>query len=276
MTGEPIINYQSVPNSKTYMIDQDYHTHSAYSDGRFLRQMVEAASEAGLSGIGISDHCTVSDRDAMIEYRNELGFTLDTTYERRRSAIERLRDTFDIEIYDAVEMDYDPRDEAAIADFLAEANFQYAIGSVHHLEDVNVHYEPYFADKSDAERARLVSEYFEKVVALIDSELFEIAAHLDLIERNPALRGYTTESHYRQVAEALEDSRTITELNAGRVLDDYGEYHPSPSFLDILREYDVSVTVGTDSHTPEALTDRIPHIAGWFEEEGIEPTELSV
>jgi len=247
-----------------------------YSDGRFLRQMVEAASEAGLSGIGISDHCTVSDREAMIEYRNNLGFTLDTTYERRRSAIERLRDTFDIEIYDAVEMDYDPRDEDAIADFLDEANFQYAIGSVHHLEDVNVHYEQYFADKPDPERARLVGEYFEKVVALIDSELFEIAAHLDLIERNPALRGFATESHYRQVAQALEDSRTITELNAGRVLDDYGEYHPSPLFLDILQEYDVSVTVGTDSHTPGAITDRIPHVADRFEKAGIEPTELPV
>lgn len=258
------------------MIDYDYHTHSMYSDGRLLRQMLAAASEAGLSGIGITDHCTVSERDAMIEYRNELGFTLDMTYERRRSAIERLRETVDIEIYDAVEMDYDPRDEAAIDDFLDEANFQYAIGSVHHLENVNVHYESYFSDKSETERATLVEEYFEKVVALIDSELFEIAAHLDLIERNPALRGFATEEHYRQVAEALDDSQTITELNAGRVLDEYGAYHPSPSFLDILREYDLSITVGTDSHTPEALTDRIPHIADWFENAAIEPTELSI
>ncbi|WP_433634402.1 hypothetical protein [Halomicrococcus sp. NG-SE-24] len=111
---------------------------------------------------------------------------------------------------------------------------------------------------------------------MVDSELFEIAAHLDLIERNSALRGFATESHYRQVAEALKRSQTITELNAGRILDNYGEYHPSPSFLDILQEYNVSVTVGTDSHTPEALTDRVPHVAGWFEEKGIAPTELPV
>nr|WP_256558489.1 PHP domain-containing protein [Salinilacihabitans rarus] len=257
-------------------MDHDYHAHSMYSDGRLLRQMVEAASEAGLSGIGISDHCIISERDAMIEVRNDIGFTFDLTYERRRSAIERLRETYDIEIYDAVEIDYDPRDEDAIDAFLGEANFQYAIGSVHNLENVNVHYESYFAEKPETERAALVDEYFEKVVGLVDSELFEIAAHLDLIERNPALQGFATESHYRQVAEALERSRTITELNAGRILDDYGEYHPSPSFLDILQEYNVSVTVGTDSHTPEALIDRIPHVAGWFEERGIEPTELSV
>jgi histidinol-phosphatase (PHP family) len=247
-----------------------------YSDGRLLRQMVGAASEAGLSGVGISDHCIVSERDAMREVRDDIGFTFDLTYERRRSAIERLRETSEIDIYDAVEIDYDPRDKDAIDAFLDEANFQYAIGSVHNLENVNVHYESYFADKAEAERAALVDEYFEKVVDLVDSELFEIAAHLDLVERNPALRGFATEAHYRQVAEALERSRTITELNAGRILDDYGEYHPSPSFLDILLEHNVPVAVGTDSHTPAALTDRIPHVAGWFEERGIEPAELSI
>jgi len=258
------------------VIDHDYHTHSMYSDGRFLRRMLEAASEAGLSGIGISDHCNVSERDAMVQTRDNLGFHLDVTYERRRSAIERFRETFDLEIYDAVEMDYDPRDEEAIEAFLDEAEFQYAIGSVHHLEDVNVHYEPYFADKPEPERAALVEAYFEKLVALIDSELFDVAAHLDLVERNPALRGFTTESQYRQVAEALERSRTITELNAGRVLDEYGEYHPSPPFLAVLREYDVPVAVGTDSHTPEALTARIPRVADSFEKLGIEPAELPV
>lgn len=247
-----------------------------YSDGHSLRQMVEVATEAGLSGVGISDHCMVSDRDAVIEVRNDLGFTFHLTYERRRSAIERLRETHDIEIYDAVEMDYDPRDEDAVTAFLDEANFQYAIGSVHSLENVNIHYESYFGKKPESERAALVDKYFEKVAELIDSELFEIAAHLDIIERNSALQGFATESHYRQVAEALEHSRTITEVNAGRILDDYGEYHPSPSFLGILQEYNVSVTVGTDSHTPEALTDRIPHVSGWFEERGIKPTELSV
>jgi len=247
-----------------------------YSDGRLLRGMVNAASEAGLSGIGISDHCIVSDREAMTEVREEIGFSFDLTYERRRAAIERLRETADVEIHDGVEVDYDPRDEAVIEEFLEDADFQYAIGSVHNLENVNVHYESYFADKPEAERAALVDDYFEKVVALVESELFEIAAHLDLVERNPALRGFATESHYRRVAEALQESRTITELNAGRVLEEYGEYHPSPTFLDVLLEYDVSVTVGTDSHDPAALRDRVPVVSEWFEERGMEPSELAL
>lgn len=265
-----------MPNAGTSVIDHDYHTHSMYSDGRLLRQMVAAASEAGLAGIGLSDHCIVSDRDAMVEARDDIGFSFDLTHERRRSAIDRLRASVDIDIYDGVEVDYDPRDADAIEDFLEEADFQYAIGSVHTLEGVNVHNVSYFADKSEAERAALVDEYFENVTSLVASGLFDVAAHLDLVERTPALRGFATESHYRQVAEAFERSHTITELNAGRVLDDYGEYHPAPAFLDVLQEYDVPVTVGTDSHTPDELTDRVPRVASWFEQRGLEPAELSV
>jgi len=42
---------------------RDYHVHSNYSDGRFLFQMVRAADEAGLDGVGFADHCTVTERE---------------------------------------------------------------------------------------------------------------------------------------------------------------------------------------------------------------------
>jgi histidinol-phosphatase (PHP family) len=257
-------------------MEQDYHTHSTYSDGRFLFAMVRAASEAGLSGIGISDHCTVSEREPMRGQRNLLGFNLDVTYERRRGAIEGLRERVDVAVHDAVEMDYDPREEGAIADFLDQAGFDYAIGSVHHLEDTNVHVEPYFAEKPERERRALVDRYFEKLVSLVESELFAVAAHPDLIERTPALRGLASEEHYQRTAEAFARSRTVPELNAGRVLDDYGNFHPSPAFLGALAEHDVAVTVGTDSHRPEEIAPRAERIDELLDERGIEPIELAV
>lgn len=252
-------------------MNHDFHVHSTYSDGRFLYRMASAASDAGLDGIGFADHCNVSTRGRMQEIKRELGFNLDITYERRREAIEQLRGKFDLRVYDAVEMDYHPDDEAEIEDFLSTAGFEYAIGSVHHLEDVNVHVRGYFADKSEDEREELVASYFDMLVELVDSELFEVAAHVDLVERNPALRGYATEAQYRRVAEAFAESRTIPELNAGRVLTDYGEFHPTPDFLDILREYDVEVTIGSDSHQPSEIRERTAHIEEFRERTGLEP-----
>ena len=253
----------------------DYHVHTTYSDGSFLEGMVDAATTAGLDGIGIADHCNVSTDESARRSKRSLGFNLDMTYERRRTAIERIREETDIRVFDAVEMDYHPDQEAEIRSFLDDAGFDYAVGSVHELDGVNVHARSYFAGKSETERRELVDRYFEKLVALIDSELFTIAAHPDLVERNPHLRGFATVEQYERVADAFTDSRTVPEINAGRLLDDYGEFHPSPAFLDVLTAHDVSMTVGTDSHEPDAIAPRATAIEREFDARGIEVAEVT-
>lgn len=255
-------------------LSHDYHVHSNYSDGEFLWKMLRGAEAAGLDAVGFADHCNVADREALHLEKCQLGFTLDATYERRRSAIESFRDSFDLAIHDAVEMDYDPRDEAAIREFLDGAGFDYAIASVHHVDDRNVQSKGPFRGLEEAERRAVVDEYFDALVALADSELFEVMAHPDLVERNALLRGFATHDHYERVAAALADSRTVPELNAGRVLDDYGEFHPAPAFLEALLERDVPVTVGSDSHRPAELGDRLPLLEERFAELGIEPVRI--
>ncbi|PHQ47356.1 histidinol-phosphatase, partial [Halorubrum sp. C3] len=233
-----------------------------------------AAADAGLDGIGFAYHCNVSPEPSARRYKRALGFNLDMTYERRREAIEAVREDAAIEVFDAVEMDYDPAHEGAIAEFLADAGFDYAVGSVHDLDGANVHTRSHFADKPEAERRELVDRYFEKLVALAESELFAVAAHPDLIERNPHLRGFATEDHYAAVADAFRDSRTVPEINAGRLLDDYGEFHPAPAFLDRLVDADVDVTVGTDSHEPDAIAPRVREIEAELDRRGLEPVGL--
>jgi len=253
----------------------DYHVHSSYSDGEFLSLMLQAAADAGLDGVGFADHCNVSGREHLRRYRERFAFNLDVTYERRRGAIEGLRAEHDVEIFDGVEMDYHEADEADIRAFLAEADFDYTVGSVHEIDGANVHWD-YFADLSEREQRAAVDEYFERVVSLVESDLFDIAAHVDIVERNPALRGYATEAHYRDVAAALADSRTVPELNAGRIDDAYGEFHPEPAFLDVLAEYGVGVTVGSDAHSPDALRGRTPQLAGRLDAASVETVELSL
>jgi len=233
----------------------DYHVHTTYSDGSFLPRMIDAAERAGLDGVGFADHCNVFDAEADQAYREVSGFNLDLTYERRRRAIDRERERTDLRLYDAVEMDYHADREGTIESFLETADFEYAIGSVHAIDGVNVHNQPHFADLSETEREAAVETYVDHLVSLVDSELFEIAAHVDLVERNEALRGLLTEDHYGRIADAFTDSRTVPEINAGRVLDAYGEFHPSESFAELLVDAGVSFTIGSDAHAPGSLID---------------------
>jgi histidinol-phosphatase (PHP family) len=255
-------------------VNADYHTHSTYSDGSFIWSMCRAAEEAGLDAVGIADHCNVSADERQSNRKKAMGFNLDMTYERRREGIETVRENFDLRVFDAVEMDYEPDEGGAIREFLDAAGFDYAIGSVHVLDGVNVHVESYFARKPEAERRELVDRYFEKLVVLAESELFEIAAHPDLVERNPAFRGLATDEHYHRAAEAFADSRTVPEVNAGRALSEYGELHPNGAFLDTLLEHGVDLTVGTDSHEPDAIAPRIERIEAELDERGVQPVDI--
>lgn len=254
----------------------DYHLHSNYSDGSFLYWMLSAAEEAGLEGVGFADHCNVSAREAQRREKYVLGFTLDDTYERRRAGIDAVRDRFDLRVYDAVEMDYVEGEEGRIADFLGEAGFDYALGSVHTLDDRNVQADGPFRDRSPDERRDVADGYYDTLVSLVESELFEIAAHPDLLERNEHLRGLATEDHYDRVARAFADSRTVPEVNAGRVLGEYGEFHPAPPFFEALREYDVGFTLGTDAHRPDEIGARAEELERFCAETGLEPVELDV
>jgi histidinol-phosphatase (PHP family) len=252
-------------------MNEDYHTHTTYSDGSFLHFMLSGAEEAGLEAIGFADHANVSTREPMRHHKKRTGFNLDMTYERRRQAIERLRDRMDLTIYDAVEVDYDPRDEAEIRSFLETAHFDYALGSVHFVDGVNVHIAEPHRSKSESEKRALVDDYFDDLERLVRSELFEVAAHPDIVERNAALRGLADEDHYHQVAAAFAEARTVPEINAGRVLMDFGQFHPTPDFLDVLLEYDFEVTVGTDAHEPQQIPDRVAEIRDLLAERGLEP-----
>ena len=254
----------------------DYHVHSSYSDGEFLHRMARAAESAGLDAVGFADHCNVSAREPQRRATRRLGFNLDATYERRRRAIDGLRDEFDLRLFDAVEMDYDPRDEAEIRAFLADANFDYSVGSVHVLDGANVHDETHFAAKSEAERRRLVDDYVDALVSLVASDLFEIAAHVDLPERNPALRGLFTADHYDRIAAAFEDARTVPEVNAGRVRREYGEFHPAPPLLDALLDRGVGVVLGTDSHAPDEVGPRLDLLTDHLRDRGVSPATLDV
>jgi histidinol-phosphatase (PHP family) len=172
-------------------------------------------------------------------------------------------------------MDYHPADEAAIREFLADADFDYVVGSVHEVDGHNVHF-PYFEDLDEDGRRAAVDEYFESLVALVESGLFDVLAHPDIVERNPALRGLATEDHYRAIAEAVVDSDVVPELNAGRVDEEYGEFHPSPAFLSVFAEFDIPMTIGSDAHTPEALRSRHPRLHDRLADAGVEVATLSL
>ncbi len=250
-------------------MDFDLHTHTTYSDGAIMDMMASAAEKYGLKEVGFADHCNVSKRERMKTIKYGYGFNLDQTYERREKALKELRKRRDITIYSAVEMDYDPRDEEEIEAFLQENNFHYSLGSVHYLDGMNIHVEKYFARRTKKKRKKLVETYFDRLERMIELEIFDVASHIDLFERNQALQGLAKIEDYKRIAEAFKKSRTMPEINAGRALKGLKELHPTEEFRNILVEAGISFTAGTDSHAPEDIPQLNSHMDKRLQELGI-------
>ncbi|GCF15994.1 histidinol-phosphatase [Haloarcula mannanilytica] len=234
----------------------DIHTHTTYSDGSDLNAMIAAAENAGLSALGVTDHCIVTDD----EFGRRATYDLVETYQQRREDIDTERESTELRLYDAAEMSYVEEDESEIAAFLDAARFAYTIGSVHFAGQYNYTSGKQFKDADASQCRTAVERYYDALVALIESELFEVVGHLDLPERIPALRRHTIRADYERVAQALAESRTVPEVNAGRVHRSLGRVHPDPGMFELFTEYGIQFVLGSDSHTPSELSQRIPEI----------------
>ncbi|MXR42764.1 histidinol-phosphatase [Halobaculum sp. WSA2] len=250
----------------------DYHAHSAYSDGEQLHRMLDAAADAGLDGVGFADHCSLTRDPHWREQRARYARTFDLTYERRRTAIEALRADRDIAVHDAVEVDYEPGADDRIGAFLADADFDYAVGSVHYVLGHTVFAFEDFSTPDTPDPDAVVDAYYDAVVSLLEAELFEVAAHLDVIEAHPQLAGRRTKEQVRRVADAAAASRTVPEINAKRLLREDGpDLHPTGALRTALSDRGVSFTVGTDAHGPEAYDGRARELERFCEDAGIDP-----
>lgn len=252
---------------------EDFHAHTNYSDGTVVDEMLEAAAAAGLDGIGFVDHCNLTTDPAARRERAKWDRNFDRTYDRRQGYLAAVRDRTDLRIYDAVEVDYEPspETEAAIEEFLAGAQFDYAVGSVHYVGEREVF--PRQTFDTAEQRVTFVDDYYEALVSLVESELFDVLAHPDLIEAHPQLRGIADRNHYERLADALAGSRTLPEINAGHVGREGGDcdgFHPGADLLEVLLERGVEFTVGTDSHEPGDFSSRVPALRDFFEDGSID------
>lgn len=250
----------------------DYHVHTDYSDGDELESMVRAMERSELTAMGLADHCNVTSEIT----RRDRDYYLHESYLTRREEINRLAGRYDVQLFDAVEVDYYIHDESNIETFLDDAGFDYSLGSVHHIHDRHMANMSFFRGNTPRKRKRFVNDYVQSVVSLIESELFDIAAHIDVIERYPPFRNLITEDHYERVADAIECSRTIPEINVGRVFGEYGKTHPKPEFIEYLLDRDVEFTYGSDAHSPETVEAGAEYALDLVENEDVSFTTLDI
>ena len=224
----------------------DYHMHSRVSfDGRYTGlQMATAAKAAGLKEICFTDHLDYDPLGKM----GVLAFDTDAyNAEYDRLEVPGLKIRRGMEFG----MSVDNREQ--FQHDLQRRPFDFVLGSVHFVDDLDVYYADYWRGKTVFQAERRYLEATLDCVRLHDD--FDVLAHLTYIGKTSAHLGprpVPFAEHRELIDEILKvvaDKGKGLEINTSGV-DRCGGYLPTADYFRRFKELGGEiVTVGSDAHT---------------------------
>jgi len=224
----------------------DYHMHSRVSfDGHDKGiDMAKAALAAGLKEICFTDHLDYDPLGQM----GKLDFDTEA-YNAEYDALELPG----LKIRRGMEFGMDIHNVAQFRSDLQRRHFDFVLGSIHFVDDLDVYFEPYWQDKTVFQAERRYLEATLETVRLHND--FDVLAHLTYIGKtkcHPAPRPLPYDQHREIVDEILKvlvSKGKGMEMNTSGV-DRCGGFLPTADIFHRFRELGGEiVTVGSDAHT---------------------------
>ncbi|MFB9995148.1 histidinol-phosphatase HisJ family protein [Deinococcus oregonensis] len=246
----------------------DYHTHH-YRCGHAQGQLgayVEAAIQAGLLEIGLSDHSPIyhlgSDPHplpgtAMSE--REFPAYLQDMHEVR----ERFRERIAVRL--GVESDYVLGWDEHYRTLWNAMPLDYVIGSVHWLGTWSI-FSPELPPGRSAED--VYEEYLRTTQAAARSGAYDIIGHLDCLKTRGHLPDLSITPLLEETVQVIAESGVTIELNTSGWRKELGAPYPREELLALCRHHGVPVTLGSDAHRPEDVGANFAEAAALLERVG--------
>lgn len=233
------------------------HCHTKYcghGEGE-VAQYVDAAADAGLSLLAITEHFPLSAAFDPEEYLSVTPAKMPVYETALAKEIARAADVYPgLEIVPGLEMDYLGQDEDRDLSSVDFSKYKFILGSVHFVDkwafddpaERDAWLEPGAAD-------RIWRRYIELwCTAAADKTLpYDCLAHPDLAKKFGHYPTFDLAPEYARMAEAARAGERMVEVNTSGAYYDCKDTFPT---LDLLREFcraGVPCTVGTDAHKPQ-------------------------
>ncbi len=251
------------------MISVDLHSHTMYSHGRDSAAAMHAAAVSrGLAVFGFSEHSPRPERYAYpSEYRDRLNAHL-RDYVSEVRALQAQGGP--CRVLFGMEIDWFEEDEAFVRQACRQFPFDYLIGSTHFLGTWGYDYsaEPWEA-MDEAARHAAYEAYFRTWTKMLDTGLFQIAAHPDLIKifTRESFHGWLVkEKSLRLVREALEVLRArgmAMEISSAGLRKPCREIYPCPLIMRLAAETGVRISFASDAHCTADVAGGFPTLASY-------------
>ena len=243
----------------------DYHIHPNYSidaEGS-IEEYCEAALKKGLKEIAFTTHldtdsktedCFVNVRGKRMETRSSVWLE---DYEASiRSADDEYRNK-GLRVRFGVELDYIHDMEGRLPEKFYSTDFDIILGSMHLIDHIPIS-APGTADTAFKKYSlvELGEKYYSLLQEAVESDLFDIVAHVDLYRRfgqkfyGEGIREIW-KSHLSDLADAMKRHNVGFEINTSPVRRARNEPMPEVAIVkELFKQNVMLVTVGSDAHTP--------------------------
>jgi len=230
----------------------DYHVHTSRCGhaGGESRDFVLKAIDRGLAEVGLTDHIPlyflpVAERDPKLAMKEE-------EFDGYIEEVLELRDEFrgKIAVRLGLEADYREGHEEELARWLARADWDLVLGSVHWVAGGWID-APGSAARFETEGTEnLYDEYYRLLSKAARTGFFDVLTHFDL----PKKFGYRPPSP-RVTAEgeaiaAAKEGGCAVEISSAGLRKPVGEIYPEARLLEEIVAAGIPVTFSSDAHAP--------------------------
>lgn len=149
-----------------------------------------------------------------------------------------------------LEVDFFPETIGAVLDLLDPYPWDMLLGSVHWIGGMAVDIDEMRPEFERRGADRMFEEFFGLETALAASGAVDVLAHVDLVKFHGLRPAHDRLDLYEMVASAAAGAGTAVEISSAGLDKACAELYPSATFLDVLVQHDVDITLASDAHRP--------------------------
>ena len=166
-----------------------------------------------------------------------------------REGADRAPEGFEVRL--GLESDFFPGMEKWLGQMHRWADFHFILGSVHW------HIPEYLDAFWHGDMPRFQRQYFEHLAESAETGLFDCLAHPDLVKNASAgdWLFLEIEPAIIQALDRIAVTGVAVEINTSGVYKPVPEMNPGLAMLRLMKERDIPVVIGSDSHQPERVGD---------------------
>ncbi len=261
------------------MIWTNYHGHCNYCDGyQNIEDYIQEAIKKKMPVIGISSHAPVPfdcfwtmKKERLQAYNAEL----QELQKKYNSQITLLR---------SLEVDYVPHIMGCDIDYVNELELDYKVGSIHFMDRLKdgtywaidgsfEEFEQGLVEIFNGDIKAVVKEFYRLNREMVNTQNFEIIGHIDKIKMHNVVKPLFDEQsewYKKEVEETLDliaEKNIIVEINT-KSYKKNGLLFPGEEWFLTMKAKGISVTINSDAHYPDKLTDGFNEVAAMLKNAG--------